>query len=472
MSNKTPELYYLAKRSHYYRQIASGQWVGFNQENTRLFLKSCGLDVEARDQNNLTEVDRYLLLLQGKRTIDDVISLAGYRKGLYQFGEKTALVTHSPNYIEAVKGDYGLIDRLFSDILGAEQQQHFYAWLKVAMLNLRDPNYAARGQALFFVGPARSCKSLMQDLITYMLGGRCEKPHQYLMGITPFNAELFAAEHLKMEDDAGLDYDDRGTFSIRLKGYIANTEHSRHEKGFTPNTYSPKWRMTVSLNNDSESVKIVPIVNSSIADKVNIYKCEIPDLSDVIPLDVIRNELALAETFKKQLPAFIHFILNDFEIPDKWKAPRFGINQYHNKEILGMVTISPSIRAFNDTLYNGLCLDRALRMGFYGKATDFIEFFKFIGVSLERSFNTSSTFGRRAGEVMDIPECKNTIGVKNTHNHSTTYTIANDITFPNLAEHSIKAVMDEIRDTCLKDNHIVTTLVLRKAFEQWVEAHQ
>ena len=38
-----------------------------------------------------------------------------------------------------------------------------------------------------------------------------------------------------------------------------------------------------------------------------------------------------------ELPAFVHFILNEFEIPEGLRSSRFGIAHYHHPEIFGVI---------------------------------------------------------------------------------------------------------------------------------------
>src|SRR5204862_7823749 len=81
-----------------------------------------------------------------------------------------------------------------------DQLSYGFAWLKVAYEALRAGVWRP-GPALALAGPRNCGKSLLQQLITLILGGRSAKPYRYMRGGTEFNADLFGAEHLCIEDE-------------------------------------------------------------------------------------------------------------------------------------------------------------------------------------------------------------------------------------------------------------------------------
>ena len=61
--------------------------------------------------------------------------------------------------------------------------------------------------------------------------------------------------------------------------------------------------------------------------------------------------------FAPELPAFVHYLLNDFIIPEKLRSRRFGIVHYHSPEVVEMLQqFEPYIRfreALDVTLFKG-----------------------------------------------------------------------------------------------------------------------
>jgi hypothetical protein len=97
---------------------------------------------------------------------------------------------------------------------------------------------AAPVRLWFWRGRTTAGKSLFQNLLTLILGGRTAKPYQYMMGATSFNADLFEAEHLAMEDEhASTDIRTRRHFGSQLKNVTVNDSqrcHGKHQKRNDP----------------------------------------------------------------------------------------------------------------------------------------------------------------------------------------------------------------------------------------------
>ena len=103
-----------------------------------------------------------------------------------------------------------------------------------------------------------------------MLGGRAAKPTEYMSGRTPFNADLFAAEHLMIEDEYGsTDLRTRREFGARIKDITVNDVQSCHAKNrWQAISLRPFWRLSISLNDEPENLMVLPPVDESLSDKL------------------------------------------------------------------------------------------------------------------------------------------------------------------------------------------------------------
>lgn len=81
----------------------------------------------------------------------------------------------------------------------------------------------------------------------------------------------------------------------------------------------------MSLNDDADCITALPGLDDSITDKLMIIKCS---TANMLP-DYAEN----MARFKMELPAFVHFLLQDFTIPEQMRHTRFGVQHYHNPEI-------------------------------------------------------------------------------------------------------------------------------------------
>ena len=136
---------------------------------------------------------------------------------------------NSPALIEPQPGSWQTLNLVFSNMLGP-QTDYVYGWLKVALEYLRE-NKRGPGQALVLAGEHDTGKSLIQNLFTQLLGGRSAKPYRYMTEQTSFNSELFAAEHLVIEDKpASSDLRIRRKFGSYIKIVTVDETQSFHAK--------------------------------------------------------------------------------------------------------------------------------------------------------------------------------------------------------------------------------------------------
>ena len=160
-----------------------------------------------------------------------------------------------------------------------DQLPHVFGWLKVAYESLASGRNRP-GQALALAGPPASGKSLAQNLFTEILGGRAAKPYRYMSGGTDFNGDLFACEHLMIEDDIGTtDIRSRRNFGTRIKEFTVNQVQSCHPKQRPAISLTPFWRLSISLNEEPENLLILPPFDESLRDKIILLKtnrCPMP----------------------------------------------------------------------------------------------------------------------------------------------------------------------------------------------------
>jgi hypothetical protein len=177
-------------------------------------------------------------------------------------------------------------------------------------------------------GPKNCGKSLFQDIVTELLGGRTGRPFSYMSGKTDFNSELFGAEHLVIADEnSNRDMNSRRLFGSRIKDYTVNTSMHCHGKFREALTLTPCQRLTISLNDEDDNLLILPPIDESLSDKIILLKIYIPEF----PLDSsgVVNRQSLWETIKDELPGLIHHI-EQFKIPPKLRDSRFGLTGFQH----------------------------------------------------------------------------------------------------------------------------------------------
>jgi hypothetical protein len=274
--------------------------------------------------------------------VDYAGPLAGYRYGLYPVNGQNILVTDELSLPEPLDSLCPIIGGLFERCFGIEQLPFVLGWLKHAYLNLLPDNNAFQpAQMLTVCGPPGAGKNLFQDIVTAVLGGRMAKPYRYLSGGTHFNLDLAGAEHLQIADEVGRqDYATRRKFGAALKDICVNPTQSIHPKGKNAVNLPLRWRITASLNDRDEDLCILPPYEPQLWEKIILIK--FAHGGDLLP-DSSEREAFWAKV-KREIPALCHFLLS-FDIPAPIRNPRYGVNHYHNPELLvALDVISPEMQ--------------------------------------------------------------------------------------------------------------------------------
>jgi hypothetical protein len=320
-------------------------WIEVTESSLRRHLKASGISPECTRDRLVSELDETLNNFQLDCAVSYAGPLAGYAKGIREVCGNRILVTTSPKLIEPGPGRFPFIATLLQNLFQDEvtdQTPYVKGWLKVATEAQRAGGIRP-GQALAMAGPPNGGKSLLQNLITELLGGRAAKPYRYMSGATSFNGDLFGAEHLMIEDEcASTDIRTRREFGARIKDFTVNEVQSCHAKNRQAISLRPFWRLSVSLNDEPEDLMILPPIDESLSDKVILLRTH----THPMPMDTKTNEgrAAFWQALTAELPAFLHHLLQ-WEIPASMRCPRFGVKTFHHPVLLDAIdALSPELR--------------------------------------------------------------------------------------------------------------------------------
>ena len=337
--------YYDSNRKSYWILNRAGDYLEVNETSLRRHLKASGLASDTRHSELISEVETALNDYQLESAVAFAGPLSGCRKGIITECGQRILITTSFRLIEPRSGEFPLIARILEQLFCdhvADQRPYVQGWLKVAMESQR-AGARRPGQALVMAGPRNCGKSLFQNLFTEMLGGRAAKPYRYMSGRTPFNADLFAAEHLIIEDEYGsTDLRTRREFGARIKDITVNDVQSCHAKNRQAISLRPFWRLSISLNDEPENLMVLPPVDESLSDKLMLLKAHHAQMP--MPTETVEKRTAFWAALTAELPAFIDHLLR-WKIPAALKCQRFGVTTFHHPHLLNAIdVISPEIR--------------------------------------------------------------------------------------------------------------------------------
>lgn len=337
--------YYDSNRKGYWILDRPGNWLEVDVSSLKRHLKASGLACDTRRGENISEIDTTINGYQLDCHVAYAGPLSGCSKGVTeQFGQRI-LVTTSPRLIEPCPGEFPLLAEIMAQLFrdpAADQRPYVLGWLKVGFESLlagkRRP-----GQALAMAGPKDCGKSLLQNIFTEILGGRAAKPYRYMSGKTQFNADLFGAEHLMIEDEIGsTNLCVRREFGARIKDFTVNEVQSYHDKNKRALSLRPFWRVSISLNDEPENLMILPPMDESLNDKLMLLRAHHAIMPIATNTDAGRAQLWTA--LMAELPAFVEY-LTRWEIPDELRCQRFGIKTFHHPDLLAAIDdISPEFR--------------------------------------------------------------------------------------------------------------------------------
>jgi hypothetical protein len=203
-----------------------------------------------------------------------------------------------------------------------------------------------------------------------MMGGRSAKPFQFMTGGTQFNSELFHAEHLMIEDEAAsFDYRVRVKMGASLKSFVVNEDQRCHPKNRPALTLRPFWRLSITLNDDPESLMVMPPIEG-IQDKITMLRAfKAPEMP--MPTETLEQWGAFMHVLECEMPAFLHFLLKEWQIPPELRCNRYGVGHYHHPELLEMMSVlSPETKLLELIDSKLFPRDAALWNAWEGKASE------------------------------------------------------------------------------------------------------
>jgi hypothetical protein len=343
---KTLGIYYDPERSCYWMQDDRANWIKINEGSVERHLEEAGYETEKGKGETVSQTDRILNAIQISMNVEFAGSLAGHEKGVLEYHGRRFLILDSPRIIEPAKGNWPTLQILLENVLDAENSDqiiYFNGWMKTALVSLRS-HLPRPGQALVLTGVKDCGKSLLQSVITELLGGRMARPYLYMSGQTSFNGDLFGAEHLCMEDEEPhTDIKSRRNFGTKIKEITAIDDQHCHKKFRDGITLPVFWRLTISLNDETENLLILPPFDDSISDKIMIFKakrCVMP-MATALASDRKR----FREQLSAELPAYVDYLLNTWVIDPADVSQRYGITHYHDLDILvQLAALAPETR--------------------------------------------------------------------------------------------------------------------------------
>jgi len=346
------DVYYDAEKKTFWATNGKDEWQELTKASLGLILRHNWYSPFEKLTNSLTMVEaKYLEVIQ-HNSVHYAGRVAGWKPGLHTICGNRVLVTRGPALATPKKGKFPLIKALVGDLFG-KQARYFYAWMKHAFASLDKGAPFSPGQMLAIAGPVHCGKSVLQNLITEMLGGRMAKPYRYMSGQTAFNGDLIESEHLMIEDDVeGTDLKTRRHFGAMVKSTCVNKAQSAHAKGRAAFTIEPFWRITMTLNDEPERLMLLPPLDADVRDKIILLRAE--QAKWPYPSKDLKDFHAYWDALKLEIPAYL-WAMGAWAIPADIKDDRFGVIAYHDPELRErLMSLSPEGKLWQLICESGL----------------------------------------------------------------------------------------------------------------------
>lgn len=343
-AKKSFELFFDVRDGSFLYEL-NGRFVQLGKTDLFLHLKKDhGITEALRD--GIREFDHVIYATQKNRQIDYAGGLAGHRRGIFTDGSgRKYLVTDEANGVwnEPDKARAKMLPKFFialiEELLPGDQMEYFCHWLAISLRSMRKSDFRP-GQACIFAGPAGCGKTLLQSIITEVLGGRSSDPFRYLMELTQFNKDLCQSEHWMIADPpTTIDVRTRRAFGNKLKEATVNPLFSVHAKGKDAMSLPIFRRVTISVNDEPENLAVCPPLDPSIQDKVFLFHCAMAQkcFDNFRDKDGEVDRAGVWQSVMDEIDLIRAWLLKNYtpkNVPKADRDDRFGIKAWHHPELL------------------------------------------------------------------------------------------------------------------------------------------
>ena len=340
----------------YWHRRSDGHWAASNKSDIALHLKvDKRLSVSVPRNANFSEVEQALENIHQHQYISCAAPLIHRPEGIVYSNGLRILNTSTASVLKPAEVDpvlnidampsshFPWLESYFSTFFDpVEQLDYFYAWLQRWYISAREGRMLP-GQASFFAGVPNTGKTLLSTVILSRIFGGHTDASNFLCGEDNFNSHLFDSAVWSVDDVVPLT--DRRThlrFSALIKKMAANRTFSIREKFKIDKTIEWNGRVVVTCNTDPESIRILPDVDLSNRDKINLFH--------VADRDTFTFPRNVADIIQAELPFFLRWLI-DWTPPEHVLGDsRYGVKTYCEDSLLDAARHSSSAYSFLEVL--------------------------------------------------------------------------------------------------------------------------
>lgn len=287
----------------YYVKLRGGKYAPWSRSTARKLLSTtCGVPDDL--------IESFLVEAMRNR-LDYTGRIAGKPEGAYEYLGQKILALGDCKLPEMADRKWTTLEAVFEASLpDPDSRMRFQAWLFHAWKSLVDGKWSPL-PALVLIGPAGSCKTLLLEIIRYVLGDQMlGHAYKYLSGRTTFNADLVGSPVLAMDDEiASNSKAQRVSLGKAIKNIAVTNRHRIEMKGVDGVELDPHWRIVIAANDEPEDLQILPELNNSLRDKLLMLHCSKGGLP--MPARTREQKEAFWNALVRDIPGFLHHMHDD-----------------------------------------------------------------------------------------------------------------------------------------------------------------
>lgn len=354
-------------------------WCCDGVEDLKRWLRSKGLLASVTKEEyaageTVSEVDRAILNIQEKNKVHFAGPYAGWKTGVHSISGRQVLVTeelpipkpkapgdHQPKLPEGEEVFFAgkchgwpnigqiLNSRLRGECLKSRPQVETFLTVLQRAYSALQNGRPKRCQAMVFAGDTSAGKSLLIDaVIKPIMGDRAAYPLRYMLGTTEFNSDLHKAALWKIDDEATkTKIHERKHLAAKVKQAVAVKGDSMHGKGSEAVEIETQNLLIFATNLEEQNLLVLPPLDNDVEGKIHLFKYHSAEWP-CWPLDPRAEEEINAKILRDEIPYFLHWLLNEFEVPDEIWESRFGAKSFYHEEILEKLDfLSHEVKFYN-----------------------------------------------------------------------------------------------------------------------------
>jgi len=325
--------YYDASSKSYWAAGSNLGWqnIGVDALRQELAVKGVSPDRNHKTGELISAADRAMVMLRKRRSVDGVFP-GFYRKeevihhnNLHLLNTSRLRVLDPHPDAHPNPDGFPWLEKYLTDLLGERQRAVLLAWLAHFYISAI-AHAPVRGLALFLAGPVGGGKSFFTNFLLKRIFGRVEDAVSFLCGDDQFNSTLFEAPIWNVDDaHSAVDAKTHARFSSAVKAAVANDEMMMRAMYRSGIKMPWSGRLVVTLNDDPESIRLLPHGEGSMVDKYILLRSKYT--YDTFPADA---------DLLHELPHFCAFLRDMPRDPGVWTGGRFGVLAWQNPELMGV----------------------------------------------------------------------------------------------------------------------------------------